>query len=167
MSPLLLAIAIDWEMRRATHGDAGIAWVNGKKLSDLDFADAIVLICDNYADMQALTITVEHESAKVRLQINGNKCKVMVGNCVGETDIQAASTHINVVEDLCFLGSCISSNGSCEKDVRVRTGKAAANFESYRLCGAVSLLASLSKLSCTTRSCCPYCYILLNCDPSQ
>jgi len=28
------------------------------------------------------------------------------------------------VDDFCYLGSYISHNGSCEKDVRVRIGKA-------------------------------------------
>lgn len=129
LSPLLFAIAIDWVMRRATQNDAGIQWVDGKKLSDLDFADDIALICDNHADMQDLTSIVENESAKVGLQINGNKCKVMVGdNWEGDTGIQAAGTRIEVVKDFCYLGSYISSNGSCEKDVKVRIGKAAASF---------------------------------------
>ena len=109
LSPLLFAIAVDWVMRRATHNGAGIAWVDGKKLSDLDFADDIALLSDNHADMQTLTSIVENESAKVGLLINGDKCKVMV-------------------EDFCYLGSYISSNGSCEKDVKVRIGKAAATF---------------------------------------
>src|SRR5664279_1718453 len=122
--PLLFAIAIDWVMRRATHNDAGIEWVDGKKLSDLDFADDIALICDNHADMQDLTSIVENESAKVGLQINGNKCKVMVGdNWEGDTSVQAAGTRIAVVKDFCYLGSYISSNGSCEKDVKVRIDK--------------------------------------------
>ena len=73
-SPLLFAIAaIDWAMRRATHNGAGIAWVDGKKLSNFDFADVIALIYDNHADMQTLTSAVENESAKFGLQINGNK----------------------------------------------------------------------------------------------
>ena len=117
-SPLLFAIAaIDWEMRRATHNGAGIAWVNGKKLRNFDFTDDIASICDNHADMQTLTSAVENESANVGLQINKAKCKVMIGNGVNETEIQAAA-HIEVVEDFCYLGSYISSNGSCEKDVR-------------------------------------------------
>ena len=45
---------------------------------------------------------------------------MIVGNWVGETDI--------VVENVCYLGSYISSNGSSKKGVRVRIGKAAASF---------------------------------------
>ena len=103
-------------MRRATHNGAGITWVDGKKLKDLDFADEIALICDNHAYMQTLTSIVENESAKVGLLLNGGKCKVMVSeNWVDDTDIQAAGTHIEVVEDFCYLGSYISNNSSCER----------------------------------------------------
>jgi len=82
LSPLLFAITIDWVLRRPTHSDAGIAWVDVQKLKDLDFADDIALICDNHANMQILTGAVESKSAKVGLQLNGNKCKVMVNNWV-------------------------------------------------------------------------------------
>ena len=79
--------------------------------------------------MQTLTSIVENESAKVGLLLNGGKCKVMVSeNWVDDTDIQAAGTHIEMVEDFCYLGSYISNNSSCEKDMKVRIGKAAASF---------------------------------------
>ena len=65
LSPLLFAIVIDWVMNRANCREAGITWVDGKKLSDLDFADDIALICDNHTDTQDLTSIVEHEAAKL------------------------------------------------------------------------------------------------------
>ena len=37
-----------------------------------------------------------------------------------------------VVHDFCYLGSHISSNGNCEKDVKVRIGKAAALWGKMR-----------------------------------
>jgi len=47
-------------------------------------------------------------------------------------DIQAAGMDLEAVSDFCYLGSYISYNRSCEKDVRVRIGKAAAVFEKMR-----------------------------------
>ena len=70
--------------------------------------------------MQDLTSIVENEAAKVGLQLNGTKCKVMVGgNFVDSTDIQAAGSHLEVVDDFCYLGSYIAGNGGCEKEVKV------------------------------------------------
>ena len=47
-------------------------------------------------------------------------------------DIPAAGSEIEKVDYYCYLGSYISSNGSCEKDVKVRIGKAAAVFGKMR-----------------------------------
>ena len=89
-------------------------------------------------------------------------------NWADDTDIQAAGTHIEIVEDFCYLGSYISNNSSCEKDMKVRIGKAAASFGRLsNMYGRVRLLAKLSKSSYTKRSYCPYYCIALNCGPSQ
>ena len=48
------------------------------------------------------------------------------------TDIQATGSDIEKVDDFCNLGSYISHNGSCEKDVRIRIGKATAVFGKMR-----------------------------------
>jgi len=42
--------------------------------------------------------------------------------------IQAAGMDLEAVSDFCYLGSYISYNGSCEKDIRGRIGKAAAVY---------------------------------------
>jgi len=47
-------------------------------------------------------------------------------------DIQAAGMDLEAVSDICYLGSHISYNGSCETDVSVHIGKAAAVFAKMR-----------------------------------
>ena len=45
LSPVLFALAIDWVMRTAlTDLDVGLQWTDGSRLSDLDYADDIVLL---------------------------------------------------------------------------------------------------------------------------
>jgi len=41
------------------------------------------------------------------------------------SDIQVEERDLELVSDFCYLDSYISCNGSCEKDVKVRIGKAA------------------------------------------
>jgi len=48
------------------------------------------------------------------------------------TNILATGSDIEKVDDFCYLGGYISHNGSCEKDVRVRIGKATALFGKMR-----------------------------------
>ena len=50
----------------------------------------------------------------------------------GQDHIQATGSDIGKVDDFCYLGSYISHNGSCKKDVRVRIGKATAVFGKMR-----------------------------------
>jgi len=75
------------------------------------------------ASMQLTTSILEEESSKVGLFINPDKCKVMTTSTwYDRMDIQAAGMDLEAVSDFCYF----SYNGSCEKDVRVRIGKAAA-----------------------------------------
>ena len=46
--------------------------------------------------------------------------------------IEATGSDIEKVDDFCYLGCYILHNGSCEKDVRVRIGKATAVFGKTR-----------------------------------
>ena len=130
LSPLLFAIAIDWVLRRTTENSTGgITWSEDKSLYDLDFADDIALIDESWSSMQQTTSTLTKEANKVGLYINADKCKLMTTSVWSDrSDIQAAGADIEKVDDFCYLGSFISSNGSCEKDVKVRIGKAAAVF---------------------------------------
>jgi len=81
LSPVLFALAIDWVMRTAlTSLDFGLQWTYGSRLSDLDYADDIVLLETSRDRMQQLTETVETEGKKIGLQMNIKKCKTLVSD---------------------------------------------------------------------------------------
>jgi len=56
-------------------------------------------------------------------------------------DIQAAGSVVEKVDNFCYLGSYLSSNGSREKNVKVRIGKAAAVFSKMRKIWKTTTLA--------------------------
>jgi len=98
-------------------------------LCHLDFADDIALIDDSWSKMQLTTSVLQEEISKVGLFINPDKCKVMTTSAWNDRpDIQVEERDLELVSDFCYLDSYISFNGSCEKDVKVRTGKAATVF---------------------------------------
>ena len=99
-------------------------------MCDLDFADDIALIANSWWSMQQTTLT--EEASIVGLCINPEKCKVLTAVWNDRTDIEAAGSDTEKVDDFRYLGSYISHNGSCEKDVRVRIGKATAVFGKMR-----------------------------------
>ena len=79
--------------------------------------------------MQQTTAAPAIESGKVSLCTNPKKCKILTTTVWNDrTNILAIGSDIEKVDDFCYLGSYISHNGSCEKDVRVRIGKATAVF---------------------------------------
>ena len=49
LSPILFALAIDWVLKKATKNQ-GIRWLEGQKLSDLDFADNIAALAKTTSD---------------------------------------------------------------------------------------------------------------------
>ena len=52
----------------------------------------------------------------------------VVGRWEGSGDIYASGATIETVEDLCYLGSYISTTGNCGQDISVRIGKVANVF---------------------------------------
>jgi len=102
VSPLLFSIIMDWILKRSMAKHAGIKWVDGKELSDLDFADDIVLLHDSWAGMQAMTSLLEDEAKKVGLMLNVAKTKIMtVGNWSASAKIKVGIEGLQDCEDFC------------------------------------------------------------------
>jgi len=85
LSPFRFSIIMDWILKRSmvimVILYAGMKWVDGKELSDLDFADDMVLLHDSWAGMHAMTSSLENEAKKVGLIMNVAKTKIItVGN---------------------------------------------------------------------------------------
>jgi len=108
-------------MRQSTSSrDFGRICVDGTRLTDLDFADDVVLIDSDVKRLQELTTVVEQEASKVGLCVNSNKCRVVVsGGWEGSADIYASRATIETVENFCYLGSYISTTGNCDQQVNV------------------------------------------------
>jgi len=106
----------------------GFKWTEVERLMDLDFADDIPLLdIERWDGIKQLTERVQTEAANVGLAINPDKTKVMkIGKWQGTDRI--VIEEIEEVEDFCYLGSVMSSNSSCDKEINTRMGKANAVF---------------------------------------
>jgi hypothetical protein len=132
LSPLLFLLVMDWILKRAAdNSNRGIHWIcnESRKLTDLDFADDIALLDDSWEGMKDLTSRVEKEAGSVGLRINSGKTKLMVvGNMGTPQIIMVDGKQVEEVDEFCYLGSVISGDTSCDKDIRTRLGKANATF---------------------------------------
>jgi len=70
-------MVIYWIMWRATKENlVGVCWKDNERLTDLDFADDIVLFGESSDDLQNLTTQVKMEAGSVGLIISGEKTKM-------------------------------------------------------------------------------------------
>ena len=63
------------------------------------------------------------------LHINTQKTKLVKnGKIVGVRTIQAGGEQVEEVEQFCYLGSVITNDSSCDKEIKTRLGKANTTF---------------------------------------
>ncbi|KAK6039147.1 hypothetical protein COOONC_23348 [Cooperia oncophora] len=56
--------------------------IDGKRISNLRFADDIVLISDNTVEMEEMVNELDMIGQKIGLEMNMSKTKMMVNHCV-------------------------------------------------------------------------------------
>jgi len=75
--------------------------------------------------MQELTIRVEAEAKAVGLNMNAEKTKVMkIGQMDPGQSLQTERKVIAEVPEFCYLGRTLAQDGTCDKEITIRFGKA-------------------------------------------
>ena len=98
LSPFLFLIVMDVVVRKSmSNPQYGISWSPGR-LTDLDFADDIVMLSDSHAIMQHMTDDLNTNAAKVGLCISCEKTKTMF---VGEPPTTPISIGSNLLQIEC------------------------------------------------------------------
>ncbi|KAI8487026.1 hypothetical protein Bbelb_352860 [Branchiostoma belcheri] len=128
LSPILFAIAIDWVLKESTRGK-GIPWLQGQRLSDLDFADDIAGLAESTKDLQTLVSKIGSAAGGIGLTISDKKTKNMLtGSHPPPTAVFIDGKEVETVQNFTYLGSSINSNGDMDKELDCRVGKASAAF---------------------------------------
>ena len=118
LSPLLFNIYAENIMREALEDwDGGIS-IGGRMITNLRYADDTTLIAETKYDLIAIMERVKLASEKAGLYLNVGKTKVMMSEDQGEMVVDGK--HIEVVSHFIFLGSLITKDGFCEKEIRRR-----------------------------------------------
>ncbi|BHF73596.1 hypothetical protein SprV_0401667800 [Sparganum proliferum] len=73
LSPILFNYAIDWILGSALHEGDSVECTPGHRLSDLDYADDIILLASNFGDLQSMVSRVNEVAQSVGLSINAGK----------------------------------------------------------------------------------------------
>ena len=129
LAPYLFIIVLDYVLRSAIPDESlGIQLTlsQGTRsrpkpssyLTDLDFADDIMLVSDNIKNAQSMLSSIEYHAQLVGLSINLKKTEyILIGEFKESVDLSLNSGLIKQVKDFKYLGSWLMN---CEKDFSVR-----------------------------------------------
>ena len=118
LSPLLCNIYAENIMREVLEDwDGGIS-IGGRMITNLRYADDTTLVAETKNDLIAIMERVNLASEKAGLYLNVGKTKVMMSEDQGEMVVDGK--HIEEVSHFIFLGSLITKDGFCEKEIRRR-----------------------------------------------
>ncbi|KAI5715753.1 hypothetical protein M8J77_021854 [Diaphorina citri] len=104
--------------------------INGEHLSQLRFADDVVIIGKNCGELKTMLHSLIEETNKVGLKLNAKKCKLMRINSAEETELTIENESIENVEDFIYLGHKLSIYGQ-NKEITRRISLAWNTFNKY------------------------------------
>ncbi|XP_072037641.1 uncharacterized protein [Amphiura filiformis] len=99
MSPKLFVATLEEIFKRLNWVDKGIN-VNGKKLNHLMFADDIVIISGDAAELEEMLTDLSNESRKVGLKMNMSKTKVMFNMYADNKEIKIENETLEHVSKI-------------------------------------------------------------------
>ena len=129
LSPDLFSLYTEIIMRRATTETSFI--VNGKSITNMRYAEDIVLFSDNEQQAQNLLENLNRESEKKGLTINKKKIKIMVFSKRKETptsSVKLNNVTIEKVESFNYLDSLLTSDCKCDREIKRRITLAKKSF---------------------------------------
>ena len=86
------------------------AWINGKRMTDLRFADDIAVLAENVTDLQEAVDRISIASTRMGMQINTSKTETQfLGKGDKCFDIQVNGQCLHQTERFMYLGGTISS----------------------------------------------------------
>src|SRR6218665_2539867 len=122
LSPLLFNIYIEELVREAVEDlEEGIK-VGGRWIKALRFADDQAMVAKNQKGLQAMMDRLDRTSREYGMKINIKKTKVLKISKGKETmvRINIGGTEIEQVKEFCYLGSLITTDAKCHREIRRR-----------------------------------------------
>ena len=130
LSPILFNYTVDWVLGRAMESHLGVQLGPGYNLSDLAYADDVVIFGSTFAAVQDALDKVDTLSREVGLRINTSKTKVMAALVPPgqHTSITLQGEPLEEVESFVYLGSKCTATGQGIADIDRRISLARYAF---------------------------------------
>ncbi len=136
LSPTLFNSIIDWILGQVLQDYPGVQVGANVHVSDLAYADDIVILSSSYREMQGLLEAANHHSAAVGIRIKASNTNAMSELIRGEL-CQAALPHGEPLEDfnrLKYLGSMFVANSQGTEEIRNRINLARSAVPRLQSC---------------------------------
>ena len=105
--------------------------IDGKKITDLRFADDIALITTSVRQMEKQLNMINEESKKISLKIHRGKTKYMM-NFNSKKKIIVDETEIEKVNEYKYLGQTIAMEDTTPNEVKARIRSSWSTFGRYK-----------------------------------
>jgi hypothetical protein len=124
VSPIEFIGYLERVMDEIQDNGTGIS-VQGETINNLRFADDVDLLEENFDMLQKNVELLDRAGEKANLKINIGKTKTMAfGKEEIESNIQVKGEKIENVKEFVYLGSLLTSDNNCTKEIRRRINKA-------------------------------------------
>ena len=131
ISPTSFITYLERVMEKIKSKKTGIS-IHGTLVNNLIFADDIDLIEENIQVIQENVETLRREGEAVGLKINNNKTKTMTfGKRESTATIKVNDEILENVEEFVYLGSLLTWNNDCGKEIARRIAKAAGAMAAF------------------------------------
>ena len=130
ISPKLFTACLEEIFRRLNWENYGIK-IDGEQITNLRFADDIVLFSETAADLQKMAEELRVESMTVGLKMNKSKTKVMFNKNAICAEIKIDGEILEQVSEYNYLGQLIHTGPSHEKEVKRRIALGWKAFNKY------------------------------------
>ncbi len=136
LSPTLFNYIIDWVLGQALQGYAAVQDGTKVHVSDLAYADHIMLLSNSYTETLCLFEALHHHTAAVRMRIKASKTKVMSAIIPGEQRraVLLDNEPLEGADKLIYLGSIFTANGLGTEEIRSRINLARSALSRLQSC---------------------------------
>ena len=100
---------------RLDETQAGIK-IGGRNINNLRYADDTTLLTESEEELKSHLMKVKEESEKVGFKLNIHKTKIMTSSPI--TSWQIDGETVETVSDFIFLGSKITADGDCSREIK-------------------------------------------------
>ena len=125
LSPYLFNILAEMVMRETLDGFQGGLQIGGRMITNLRYADDIILLATSEAELQKLMDRLDQVSRRCSLLINIDKTKVMASDGIA-CRILNQCEQLAQVSTFPYLRSLITEDGECTTEFRTRLSRGQA-----------------------------------------